>query len=200
MPRRSTLRASTARAVALRPRRLIGARRIARRVSELGGEIARAYPRRAPLLVALLDGAFCFAADLARAIDLPDLRVAFMRASSYGARTESSGRVDLGAMPACRGDDVLVVDDILDSGRTLASVRAALLAAGARRVRTCVLLDKPARRAVRVAADHVGFTIADRFVVGYGLDVDGRWRHLPDICVLEPPTAAPRGSPAGRRR
>jgi hypoxanthine phosphoribosyltransferase len=140
------------------------------------------------LVAALLDGSFCFVADLVRAIPLPDLRIHFVRAASYGASTVSSGVVTLHGVPECRSRAVVVVDDVLDTGRTLNAVCNALKESGAERVITCVLLDKPARRQAfsgrLVKADLVGFTIPDRFVVGYGLDLDGRYRHLPDICTV----------------
>ncbi|MBA3684918.1 MAG: hypoxanthine phosphoribosyltransferase [Planctomycetes bacterium] len=176
----------------MNPVPLIRAARIRGRVRQLGRELAGAFagnPGRVPAIVALLDGSFCFVADLVRAIPVPDLRLHFARAASYHGGTVSSGSVTIDALPSCVGADVLVVDDILDTGRTLAAVVAALHAGGAARVRTCVLLDKPARRVpvdgVRLRADFVGFTIPDRFVVGYGLDHDGRYRHLPDVCVLD---------------
>ena len=176
----------------LRP--LIRADRLRARVRQLGHRLARDlagyHPDHPPMLLALLDGSFCFVADLARCIPLPDLRLTFLRTSSYGHSTISSGVVSLGALPECRQRAVVVVDDILDTGRTLHTVCSALREAGAASVRTCVLLDKPARREIfdgsgPVKADYVGFTIPDRFVVGYGLDFAGQYRHLPDVCVVE---------------
>jgi hypoxanthine phosphoribosyltransferase len=136
-------------------------------------------------VLALMDGACLFAADLVREIDLPDLTLVFHRARSYRG-TESTGEVVCEPLPDLAGRHVLVVDDILDSGRTLATVLTAVARTGATSASTCVLLDKPARRVAsgRASADYVGFTIPDVFVVGYGLDHDGRWRHLPDVCVM----------------
>lgn len=170
----------------MQPRVLIPADAIARRVAALGAELGRRHHGGSPLLVALLDGACCFAADLARAIPLPGLELRFVRASSYRG-TSSTGTVELGALPALSGRAVILADDILDTGLTLAAAVAACRTAGATRIETCVLLDKPARRAVAglARADLVGFSIPDRFVVGYGLDLDGRWRHLPAVCVLD---------------
>lgn len=170
------------------PRPLIRAHRIRSRVHQLGRALARDLAGTpSPLMLALLDGSVCFVADLARATPLPDLRLHFVRASSYGAGTVSSGSVALETLPRCDGRTMVVVDDILDTGRTLAAVVAAARAAGAAAVRTCVLLDKPSRRDPTglASADQVGFTIPDVFVVGYGLDHDGRYRHLPDVCVME---------------
>ncbi|MHC5068673.1 MAG: phosphoribosyltransferase [Planctomycetota bacterium] len=139
-----------------RPRPLIRAARLRDRCRQLGAEIARDYAGNAPLVVPLLGGAFCFVADLVRAIPLPDLTLHFARASSYVGGTASSGTVALADLPDVDGRRLLLVDDILDTGRTLQAVTAALHAAGCSDVRTCVLLDKPARRVAPVQADYVG--------------------------------------------
>jgi hypoxanthine phosphoribosyltransferase len=170
-----------------RPQTLISAAAIARRVTALGLSIAAQHRGGPPpVLLALLDGAALFAADLARAVPIPDLRLAFARASSYRAGMVSSGQVELSSLPAVVDQPVWLVDDILDTGRTLAAAVAATRAAGASQVRTCVLLDKPARRAPDglPTADLTGFTIPDHFVVGYGLDFAGRYRHLPEVAIL----------------
>lgn len=169
----------------LHPRPLIRASRITARCRQLGRQIAGDYAGQHPLVVPLLGGAFCFVADLARAIPLHGLELRFASASSYGAGTVTSGQVAVDAIPECRDRQVLVVDDILDTGRTLRAVELALRAAGAAEVRACVLLDKPTRREVPIQAQYVGFTIPNRFVVGYGLDYDGRYRHLPDVCTID---------------
>ena len=154
---------------------------IARRIAWLGAAIAARRPGPDPLLVALLDGAAPFAIDLARAIPVP-VELCFRRASSYRG-TASTGTVHLEPAPACAGRAVILIDDILDTGRTLAAAKAALETAGAASVLTCVLLDKPARRVPGglPRADLVGFTIPDRFVIGYGLDLDGKFRERPGI-------------------
>ena len=176
----------------MRPRPLIRAPTLRRRITGLGREIARAYAGRAPTLLVLMDGAFCFAADLVRAIPLGEIELLFCRASSYRGGMVSRGTVDLEALPDLSGKPVLVVDDILDIGRTLAAAVAAVRLAGAASVNTCVLLDKPTRRVAEGLqhADFSGFVIPDAFVVGYGLDHDGRWRGLPDVCVLDSPATA----------
>lgn len=165
---------------------LIPADALARRVGAMGEELtARLRGTRAPLLLVLMDGAFVFAADLARAIHRPDLELRFVRASSYRGGTVSSGSVALEPIPDLHGRTVVLVDDILDTGRTLAATGRAAHAACASQVLSCVLLDKPARRHPEglAKADLVGFTIPDRFVVGYGLDHDGRFRQLPYVGI-----------------
>lgn len=162
---------------------LIKTRAIHKRVKELGQQISADHPGQPLTVLALLDGAFCFVADLVRCIDLPDLCLHFVRASSYGKKTTSRGKVTLEPLPDLRGQTVLLVDDILDTGRTMQAVKTSLLGAT---IHTCVLLDKPTRRVPDglQCADYIGFTIPDTFVVGYGLDHGGKYRHLPDICAL----------------
>lgn len=137
-------------------------------------------------LVCVLKGAFVFLADLARAID-GDVTLDFLAVSSYGASTESSGHVqflkDLSQPIA--GRDVVVVEDIVDTGLTLNYLLGALRARSPRTLRVACLLSKPSRRKVPVEVDYVGFTIEDRFVVGYGLDYDERYRNLPEVAVIE---------------
>ena len=159
------------------------------RVDELAQAIAAALPR-AFTLVGLLKGSFVFVADLARALSKAGAhpRVEFMRVSSYGSGTTSSGIVSLmGDAPGgVRGQPVLLVDDIQDSGRTLAFTREFLLERGATRVWTCTLLDKPSRRVLAAGeVDFVGFAIPDVFVVGYGIDYAEQYRELPFIGRVE---------------
>ncbi len=174
--------AATATGGSIRP--LIDEAALARRVEALADEMAARLPVEVTMLV-LLKGAFVFAADLLRALARRGLRprVEFLRLASYGHGTVSRGRVEvIGGVPAnLAGRDVLVVDDIQDTGRTLACVLALLREAGVRRVWTCALLDKPSRREVEVPLDFRGFTVPDVFVVGYGIDCAERWRELPWI-------------------
>ena len=157
---------------------------IAGRVEGLALELVPFLPPDVTV-VALLKGAFVFAADLVRALDRHGIhpKVEFLQVGSYGLGTQSTGRVKvIGAMPeSVAGCDVLLVDDIQDTARTLAWTRDLLLGKGARSVRSCALLDKPSRRQVPFEADHIGFSIEDWFVVGYGIDWAERYRHLPWI-------------------
>lgn len=163
---------------------LIPPERLARRVRALARQIQRDYRGRDLVLVALLSGTLVFLADLIRQLTLP-LRLDFIGVSSYGGKTRPGRLVftkELGL--DVRGRDVLVVDDILDTGRTLARVRERLNRLAPRSLRICVLLEKKARRLEPVQADYVGFEIPDVFVVGYGLDYAERYRHLPFVGVL----------------
>lgn len=165
---------------------LIPEDRIARRVAELACQIERDYTGRETVVVALLNGTVMFLADLIRHLSLP-LRLDFMGVSSYGLGTESGDLVFTKELRLdVRGRDVLLVDDILDTGRTLRRVYDKLHDLRPRRIRTCVLLDKKARRVEDIEADYVGFEIPDLFVVGYGLDFAERYRNLPFVGVLFP--------------
>lgn len=161
---------------------------LAARIAEMAAEIAAAELND-PVAVPIMTGAFVFAADLLRALHRVGLSpdVDFIQIASYGAGTASSGRTnllrDLQVDPA--GRDVLLIDDILESGRTLAFAKDLLRARGARRVLIAALLEKPHKRAIPVAADFVGFACPDRFVVGYGMDHAGKYRELPYVGVLE---------------
>ncbi len=159
---------------------------IARRVKSLAREIERDFRGREMVVISLLSGTVMFLADLIRHLNMP-LRLDFMGVSSYGAGTESGELVYTKELRLdVRGRDVLLVDDILDTGKTLSRVISKLQALGPRRIETCVLLDKPARRTHDVEADYVGFKIPDFFVVGYGLDFAERYRNLPFVGVLHP--------------
>ena len=181
-------------------RLLFSPSQIRQRLREVASEIEAATPGTAPLtLVPVLTGGLVFAADLMRNIER-SMRLHLVTASSYPDCSTTPGSLRLGG-PA-DGDprgladqDVLLVDDILDSGQTLAAVRSLLLASGAASVRTCVLLRKRRDAAMRTAVDHVAFDIPDRFVVGYGLDFNGYYRNLPGIGVLSE-SAIRRGQPS----
>jgi hypoxanthine phosphoribosyltransferase len=159
---------------------------IARRIREMSREIERDFQGRELVVVALLTGTVMFLADLIRNLSLP-LRLDFMGVSSYGVGTESGELVFTKELRlGVRGRDVLLVDDILDTGKTMSRVLAKLRALKPRRIKTCVLLNKAARRVEAVEADYVGFEIPDFFVVGYGLDFAERYRNLPFVGVLHP--------------
>lgn len=162
--------------------------RIAARNRELASEIAAVQPEKL-LVIAVLKGSFVFAADLIRALHTSGQapEVEFLHLSSYREATVSSGQVDIlrDVESDVRGRDVLLVDDILESGRTLAFAKDLLAARGARKVMVCVLLEKPGKRAVQVDADFIGFECPDLFVVGYGMDVAHAFRQLPFIGVVE---------------
>jgi hypoxanthine phosphoribosyltransferase len=161
---------------------------IARRNEELAREVSAAGPENL-LVVAVLKGSFMFAADLIRALHRVGLapHVEFIHLSSYRAGTVSSGQVTIlrDVESEVRGRDVLLVDDILESGRTVVFAKDLLMARGARRVLTTVLLEKPGKRAVSINADFVGFTCPDVFVVGYGMDVAHSYRQLPFVGVID---------------
>ena len=165
---------------------LITEEAIAQRIREMSRGIARDFAGRETVVIALLNGTVMFLADLIRNLHLP-LRLDFIGVSSYGAGTESGNLVFTKELRLnVRGRDVLLVDDILDTGKTLYRVRAKLRALKPRRIKTCVLLNKAARRVERIEADYVGFEIPDFFVVGYGLDFAERYRNLPFVGILHP--------------
>ena len=165
---------------------LITEEQLAKRIKILAREIERDFAGREMVVVSLLSGTVMFLADLIRHLNSP-LRLDFMGVSSYGVGTESGDlvftkelRIDV------RGRDVLLVDDILDTGKTLSRVIPKLKLLKPRRIKTCVLLNKAARRVEKIQADYVGFEIPDLFVIGYGLDFAERYRNLPFVGVLHP--------------
>jgi hypoxanthine phosphoribosyltransferase len=164
---------------------LISADRIHARVAELAVEIAHAYEGKPVTVVGILTGCLIFTADLIRRIDLP-LRVAFVTASSYRGGATVPGKLEIRdeLLPDINGRHILLLDDILDTGKTLTRVVAHLLDRGAESVKVAVLLRKIGRQEVPFEPDFVGFTIPDKFVVGYGLDFNDEYRHLPHIGVL----------------
>jgi hypoxanthine phosphoribosyltransferase len=166
---------------------LLSAEQIAERVRELGKAITEDYRDRPLVLVLVLKGSFIFGGDLARAIDLRDCSVDFLGTRSYGEGTSSSGVVQIthDLSNPIEGKDVLIVEDIVDTGLTLAHLHDLLRTRRPRSVRICSLLHKPARSKIEVKIDYLGFTIEDRFVVGYGLDFAERYRNLPYIGVIE---------------
>ncbi len=176
----------------LRHRVLYSEKEIASRVLELADQLARDLPSARPLLIGLLTGSFVFLADLVRALARKQVepRVDFMAVAHYGAATESTGAVQIhkGLAVNVAGEVVLLVDDILDSGFTLRAVKDFVQAQGPAWLRSCVLLDKPSRRAIDLQADYVGFQVPDVWIIGYGLDKGGEGRALPYIAAIEPET------------
>lgn len=166
---------------------LISEEEIREKVAELGRRISEDYAGKDVLMVSVLKGSFIFMADLTRAIDI-HLNVDFMAVSSYGSGTKTSGvvRVLKDLDVPLEGRDLLIVEDILDSGKTLFYLKEMLEQRGPASIRICTLLDKPERRQAEVNADYVGFVVPDEFVVGYGLDYDERYRNLKYIGVLKP--------------
>ena len=156
------------------------------RVKELGCQITADYAGRRPMLISVLRGSYIFMADLTRAINL-DVTVDFMVVSSYGAGTVSSGQVEIkkDLSDSIEGRDLIIVEDILDSGNTLYYLMDVLKARKPASIRLCTLMDKPDRRTKSITADYVGFTIPDAFIVGYGLDYDEKYRNLPYVGVLK---------------
>lgn len=165
---------------------LITKEEIEKKVTELADELRRDYQDKHPLLIGILKGSFVFLSDLIRKLNIP-VEIDFIRLSSYGARKETSGRVKQvqGVKTSIRGRHVLVIEDIVDSGRT---TRFLLDYLGRRKpasLKLCTMFDKPSRRVVDVPVDYLGFTVPNAFIVGYGLDCDEKFRYLPDLYVLE---------------
>ena len=160
---------------------------IREKVRELGGKITADYKNSNLMLVTVLKGAVVFLADLMRQIDVP-AEIDFMVVSSYGSGVKSSGVVkivkDLDVPLA--GKDILIVEDILDSGLTLSYIKELLESRGPRTIRIATQLDQPSRRKVDLQADYIGFSVPDEFVIGYGLDYDEKYRNLPYIGILKP--------------
>jgi len=165
---------------------LISCDEIAKAVSRLAREIERDYQDRQPLLIGVLKGSFMFMADLIRQLDLP-LDLDFVRLSSYDAARESSGKVEVvhETKTPVKDRDVLVVEDIVDTGITISFLLDYLKSKQPATLKVCTLTDKPSRRRVQVPIDYRGFTVPTKFIVGYGLDWDQKFRNLPDIYTLE---------------
>jgi len=165
---------------------LFSAEDIAARVKSLAAEIDRDYSGREIMMIAVLKGSFLFIADLVRAVKTPTV-IDFVRLASYGSATQSSGIIEVrkDLEMSIKGKDVLVVEDIVDSGLTLESLRNILLNRHPASLRICTLINKQAQRMTNVAIDYIGFSVDDGFIVGYGLDLDEKYRDLPDIRVIE---------------
>lgn len=162
---------------------LIDADAIAARVKALGEQITKEYQGRNVVLVCVLKGSFMFTADLARAIELSTLRIEFLGVRSYGEGTSTSGVVQItqDLSRPIEGEDILIVEDIVDTGLTIAHLIDLFRTRKPASLKVCALLHKPARTRIKVPIDYLGFTIPNKFVVGYGLDVSQRYRNLPFI-------------------
>ncbi len=155
-------------------------------VKKLADEIRKDYQAKHPLLIGILKGSFMFMADLIRHLDFP-LELEFIRLSSYGRGRESSGKVKVvqGLHSPIKAREVLVIEDIVDTGLTISFLLDYLQKKQPASLKLCALTDKPSRRQVPINIDYLGFTVPDKFLVGYGLDWDEKFRNLPDICILE---------------
>lgn len=157
-----------------------------KRISELGAKISEDYAGKEVFLICILKGASFFACELAKRITVP-VAIDFMKVSSYGSGTVSTGEIKIinDLNDSIEGKDVIIVEDIIDSGNTLNLLPKELMKRNPASIRLCTLLDKPSRREVEVAVDYTGFAIPDEFVVGYGLDFDQKYRNLPYIGVVK---------------
>jgi hypoxanthine phosphoribosyltransferase len=155
-------------------------------VKRLAADITLDYKNKNPLIIGILKGSFVFTADLVRALDFP-LEVEFIRCSSYGGGKETSGKVNMvrGLRIPVKNRHVLVVEDIIDTGTTLFFLMDYLKKKRPASLQLCALIDKPSGRRVPVKIDYLGLTVPDKFIVGYGIDCDEKYRNLPDICWLE---------------
>ncbi|MGD0779556.1 MAG: hypoxanthine phosphoribosyltransferase [Dehalococcoidales bacterium] len=165
---------------------LVSKAEIAATVKKMAAAITKDYREKNPLLIGILKGSFVFLADLIRQLDFP-LEVEFVRLSSYGSGTQTSGKIKIvhGLKSAIKGRHVLVVEDIVDTGITLAYFLEYLKKKNPASLKLCALTEKPSRRRVPVKINYVGLTVPDKFIVGYGIDCNEKYRNLPDICALE---------------
>ncbi len=168
------------------PQVLFAREEVAAAVNRLAAEVRRDYQGKRPLLIGVLKGSFVFMADLIRLLDFP-LEVEFITLSSYGRGRSTPGAIKVvkGLRAEVKGRDVLVIEDIVDTGHTISFLLDYLKKQKPASLRLCALTDKPSRREVPVAIDYLGFTVPDKFIVGYGIDWDERFRYLPEICFVE---------------
>jgi hypoxanthine phosphoribosyltransferase len=155
-------------------------------IARLASEIKRDYKDKHPLLICILKGSFVFMADLIRQLNIP-LEIDFVKLSSYGSQKATSGKVKMvqGLNTPIKGRNVIVIEDIVDTGLTLSSLLDYLRKKKPASLKLCALADKPSRRKFPVTIDYLGFTVPDRFIVGYGVDWDEKFRYLPDICCID---------------
>ena len=170
----------------IKPQIFFPEKQIIKRIAELADEIRQDYRGKSPLLLGILKGSVIFLSDMIRQLDMP-VEIDFIKLSSYRSQTTSSGNVQLlqdTTLPI-EGKDILIIEDIVDTGLTVSFLISHLKTKNPSSVRLCTLLDKPSRRQVPVHIDYIGFTIPDKFVVGYGIDYNEQFRHLRDICLIE---------------
>ena len=172
--------------MAKQPSILFTQQEVKQTIARLASEIKKDYKDKHPLLICILKGSFVFMADLIRQMNMP-LEVDFVKLSSYGSQKATSGKVKMvqGLNTPIKGRNVIVVEDIVDTGLTLSSLLDYLRKKKPASLKLCALVDKPSRRKVPVPIDYLGFTVPDKFVVGYGIDWDEKFRYLPDICCLD---------------
>jgi hypoxanthine phosphoribosyltransferase len=165
---------------------LISREELKKVIKRLAKKLKRDYKGKSPVLISVLKGSSIFLADLIRELNMP-LEIEFMRLSSYGSRTESSGKVRIiqGLRASVKGRDVIVIEDIIDSGITITALLKYLKRKKPASLKLCALTDKPSRRKVPVNIDYLGFTVPNKFIVGYGIDFNEKFRYLPDICVID---------------
>ena len=159
---------------------------VRKRVEEMGRELSEIYRGEPLVMVCTLRGACIFYADLIRAMDMP-MELDFLQASSYGDGTETSGvvKINKDISTDIKGKNVVIVEDITDSGVTMNALLKVFATRGAKSLKVCTLLDKPARRKVDFVPDYIGFTIPDEFIIGYGLDYAQKYRNIPEVCVFD---------------
>lgn len=168
------------------PKVLITHDEIRQAITKLAAEIRRDYQGKQPLLIGILKGSFVFMADLVRELGLP-VEVDFVKVSSYGTSMETSGKIRMmhGLKTKIKGRDVLIVEDIVDTGLTISFLINYLQKKGPASLRVCALTDKPSRHEIPVTIDYLGFTVPNKFIVGYGIDWNEKFRYLPDICFID---------------
>lgn len=169
-----------------KPDVLVTQKEIKQTITRLAAGIKKDYRAKCPLLICILKGSFVFLADLIRELDIP-LEVDFVKLSSYGSSKETSGKVRMvqGLNTPIKGRHVIVVEDIIDTGLTVSSLLDYLKKKKPASLKLCALADKPSRRKVPVTIDYLGFTVPDKFIVGYGIDWDEKFRYLADICCID---------------
>jgi hypoxanthine phosphoribosyltransferase len=172
--------------VSRQPKPLISQGKINQAVAKLAAKINRDYRGKQPLLIGILKGSFVFMADLVRRLDLP-IEVDFVKLSSYGSGTRTSGKVKVvqGLKSPIKGRDVLIVEDIVDTGLTVSFLMDNLRKKRPASLKLCVLVDKPSQHKVPVTIDYLGFTVPNKFIVGYGIDWNEKFRQLSDICIVD---------------